>query len=136
MRWSMIAVFGGIGILHVLSPDALLRIMPDWVPEPRRVVVATGWLEIAASLGLLFGRIAGLSGLVLALYAVAVFPANLKHAFQGIVVPGLPDTWWYHGPRLALQPVIVWWCLYATGWIRWPFGIGLSQQNHKNNNLE
>ncbi len=58
------------------------------------------------------------------LYAIAVYPANLKHAIEGIVVPGLPESWWYHGPRLAAQPVLVWWALFATGWTSWPFSRG------------
>jgi hypothetical protein len=58
---------------------------------------------------------------MLALYALCVFPANIKHAVEGISVPGLPDTWWYHGPRLAAQPVLIWLALYAAQLIDWPF---------------
>jgi uncharacterized membrane protein len=50
-----------------------------------------------------------------------VFPANIKHALEGINVPGLPDTWWYHGPRLVLQPVIIWLTLYAGQIVNGPF---------------
>jgi len=53
---------------------------------------------------------------------VCVFPANIKHAFEGIVVPPVSDSWWYHGPRLALQPVLVWLALFSSGVIDWPFG--------------
>ena len=59
---------------------------------------------------------------MLALYAVCVFPANIKHAFEGIDVPQLPHSWWYHGPRLLAQPVLVWWALFAAGVTDWPFG--------------
>jgi uncharacterized membrane protein len=58
---------------------------------------------------------------MLALYAVCVFPANIKHALDGIAVPGLPSSWLYHGPRLAFQPVLVWMALYAGGATSWPF---------------
>ena len=57
----------------------------------------------------------------MALYAVAVFPANLHHAFNNVIVPGLPSSWWYHAPRLAFQPVFVWWALYVGGVVDWPF---------------
>jgi uncharacterized membrane protein len=43
---------------------------------------------------------------MLAPYAVCVFPANVKHAFKNVQLPQLPSSWWHHGPRLALQPVI------------------------------
>ncbi|MCY0683014.1 hypothetical protein, partial [Klebsiella pneumoniae] len=53
----------------------------------------------------------------LALYAACVWPANWHHALQGIQFSWVPDSWWYHGPRLALQPVLVVAALYAGGWI-------------------
>jgi hypothetical protein len=46
-------------------------------------------------------------GVMLALYAVCVFPANIKHAIDSVQLPQLPTSWWYHAPRLALQPVLV-----------------------------
>ncbi len=58
---------------------------------------------------------------MLALYAVCVFPANIKHAFYGIDLPQLPSSWWYHGPRLLAQPVLVWLALFAGGAVTWPF---------------
>jgi uncharacterized membrane protein len=57
---------------------------------------------------------------MLAAYAVCVFPANIKHAFEGILLPPIPDSWWYHAPRLAFQPVLVWWPLFCAGVIDWP----------------
>ena len=92
--------------------------MPDWVPYPALIVQLTGLAEIAGGLGLLIPRLRRWAGLGLALYAVAVFPANLHHAFGGVHVPGLPDSWWYHWPRLALQPVLMALALGAGGW--WP----------------
>jgi hypothetical protein len=35
---------------------------------------------------------------------------------------GLPVSWWYHGPRLMFQPVLVWWALYCSEVINWPIG--------------
>jgi uncharacterized membrane protein len=57
---------------------------------------------------------------MLALYACCVLPANIKHAVEGIHLPPMPDSWWYHGPRLAFQPVLVWWALFCAGVIDWP----------------
>jgi hypothetical protein len=51
-----------------------------------------------------------------------VFPANIKHAVDGVVVSGTALGWGYHGPRLLAQPVIVWWALWAGGITDWPFG--------------
>ena len=112
-------LIGGLG--HLLIPDKFILIMPDAVPFPREVIFITGLCEIAGAIGLLTKRWRWWAGVALAAYAICVFPANLKHAFAGVAVPPLPDSWWYHGPRLLLQPVLVWWALFAGGAIDWPF---------------
>ena len=95
--------------------------MPDAVPFPREVIFITGLCEIAGAIGLLTKRWRWWAGVALAAYAICVFPANLKHAFSDVGVPPLPDSWWYHGPRLLLQPLLVWWALFAGGAVDWPF---------------
>jgi uncharacterized membrane protein len=58
----------------------------------------------------------------MAAYAVVVYPANIKHALDGVAVAGQTLGWGYHGPRLAFQPVFVWWALWAGAVTDWPFG--------------
>jgi uncharacterized membrane protein len=84
------------------------------------VVLLTGSCEIAGSIALAGTRLRRLAGIMLALYAVCVLPANVKHAIYGIHLAPAPDSWWYHGPRLALQPVLAWWALFCAGVIDWP----------------
>ena len=63
---------------------------------------------------------------MLALYAASVFPANIKHAVYNVQLPGLPTSW-YHAPRLAFQPVLIWWALYSAQLLSWPFGRRLAR---------
>ncbi|MFA6966936.1 DoxX family protein [Bosea sp. (in: a-proteobacteria)] len=121
MRWLMAAFYLGAGLLHLRAPDAFLPIVPAWVPEPRLVVIATGVAEVLGAIGLFVPQLRRAAGIGLALYALCVFPANIKHAIEGITLAGLPSTWWYHAPRLALQPVLIWWALYVGGVIDWPW---------------
>ena len=121
MRLLMAAFYLAAGVVHLYAPDAFLPIMPDWVPQPSAVIVATGLCEIAGALALLTPQWRRAAGIMLALYAVCVFPANIKHAFEGVVIPSLPTSWWYHGPRLAMQPVLVWWALFCGEVVRWPW---------------
>ncbi len=120
MRWILAAFYGAAGVVHLSAPDAFLPIMPQWVPAPYAVVLFTGFCEIAGALALLTPRYAMAGGIGLALYAIGVFPANIKHAFEGVEVAGLPSSWWYHAPRLAAQPVLVWWALFCSRAIDWP----------------
>ena len=124
MRWAMAVFYGVAGVIHLRAPEAFLPIVPDWVPAPHEVVIFTGLCELAGAAALLVPRTRRLAVVLLALYAVCVFPANLKHAFYDVQLSGLPTTWWYHAPRLALQPVIVWWALFAGEAIDWPFRRG------------
>jgi uncharacterized membrane protein len=121
MRWLMALFYLAAGIVHLAAPDAFLPIVPDWVPLPRDVVLVTGACEIAGAIGLVSHRLRKLAGVMLALYAFCVFPANIKHAFEDIHVAGLPSSWWYHGPRLVAQPILIWWALFVAGVIDWPW---------------
>lgn len=114
--WILGPFYAAFGILHLVTVQNFLPIMPGWVPYPALVIQLTGLAEIAGGLGLLIPRLRRWAGLGLALYAVAVFPANLHHAFDAVHVPGLPDSWWYHGPRLLMQPVLVALALWVGGW--------------------
>ncbi len=120
MRWALAIFYGVAGVVHLRSPEAFLPIMPGWVPWPHEVVLVTGVLEMAGAIALLIPRLRWIAAIMLALYAVAVFPANIKHAVGQVDVPGLPSGWWYHAPRLALQPVLVWWALFSGRVIDWP----------------
>ena len=85
--------------------------------------IKTGFMGvvIAGALGLLTARFRRAAAIGLAAYAVLVFPANINHAVNAIAAGGLPTSWWYHAPRLALQPLLVWWPLFASGVVGWPF---------------
>jgi uncharacterized membrane protein len=97
--------------------DAMVRVTPDWVPMARAVVIATGLCELAGAAGLLTRRWRVAAGWAFALYALCVFPANVKHAMLDLG-SGTGLSWWYHGPRLLAQPLVVWWALWASGAVR------------------
>jgi uncharacterized membrane protein len=115
LRAALGVLYGGAGVLHLLHPAPFIAIVPPWVPSPAFVVWLTGWLEIAGAIGLQVPALRKAAGLGLAAYAIAVFPANIHHAMAGMEVGWLPASWWYHGPRLAAQPLLVMAALAAGG---------------------
>jgi uncharacterized membrane protein len=121
MRFLLTVFYLLAGILHLVSPSGFVRIVPAFLPWPQFIVLFTGLCEIAGAVGLMVRGLRHAAGIGLAAYAVCVFPANVNHAVNMISVGGLPDTWWYHAPRLAFQPVLVWWALYCSGVTTWPF---------------
>ena len=85
------------------------------------VILVTGLCELAGALALVTRPLRWWAGVALAAYAICVWPANFKHAIDAIQLPYITNSWWYHGPRLAFQPVIVWWALYSARVIDWPW---------------
>lgn len=119
-RWLLIAFYGAAGVMHLIATGAMVKIVPDWVPDPQAVVIATGVCELAGAIGLMTARFRKAAGWALAAYAVCVFPANIKHMIHDLGT-GTGLSIWYHAPRMVAQPLIVWWALWASGVTRWPF---------------
>ena len=99
------------GLSHLGRPEPFLQHLPSWMPWPDATVAVTGVIEIALGALMFWSRLRDRVGVVLAAYLLAVFPANVYVAIEGIDVQGQPD-----GPypwlRLPLQAVFVflaWW---------------------------
>jgi len=120
-RYMLAIAYAFVGVAHIRSPGTFLAIIPGWVPYPDQTIFVTGLCEIAGAVALMTRRLRRLAGIMLAAYAVCVYPANIRHAIEGISIGGQRLGWWYHGPRLALQPVLVWWALFAGEVTVWPF---------------
>jgi len=121
MRWILAAFYVAAGVGHLWAPDKLLAITPSWVPFPSQVIFVTGVCEILGAVALVTRPLRRWAGIALAAYAISVWPANFKHAIDGIDLPYIGSSWLYHGPRLAFQPIIVWWALYCSRVIDWPW---------------
>ena len=122
LRWVLALAYLIAGIAHLKSPAGFLQIAPAWVPYPALVIAFTGLAELAGAVALAaIPRLRKAAGIGLALYAVCVFPANINHAFGHIALGGTQLGWWYHAPRFALQPVLVWLALWTGGVTDWPF---------------
>jgi uncharacterized membrane protein len=102
------------GVLHFVEPTPFLQHLPPWVPERELLVAVSGGAEVALGLGLLlrppWRRTAGV---LLALFLVAVFPANVYVAVAGVEVDGQPGGL-YPWLRLLVQPVLVWLAVWST----------------------
>jgi uncharacterized membrane protein len=113
-RFALAGAMAVAGVLHFVQPTPFLQHLPPWVPEPELLVAASGVVEIGLGLGLLarppHRRTAGL---LLAVFLVAVFPANIYVAVAGVEVDGQPGGV-YPWLRLLVQPVLVWLAAWST----------------------
>ena len=88
LRYALAAIYGFIGVVHLVATDAMLPLMPDWVPQPRLVILATGLCEIAGAVGLLTGRFRRAAAL-----GLASDTANFANSYAKAVNEGGFRNW-------------------------------------------
>ncbi len=110
--------FLGSGVLHFLSPEPFMRIVPSALPSPQALVYISGLFEILGGSGLLLPqpRLRQAAGRGLALLLVAVFPANVYHALAGVKLGdnAFLNSPVYHIIRLPMQAVLIWLVLWSS----------------------
>jgi uncharacterized membrane protein len=92
----------------------LAAMMPEPLPDGLWIIYLTGVFEIAGAIGLLIPRTRRLAGIGLLLLLVAMFPANVNAALNGIPLGGEPATaLWLRTPMQLLFVAMVWWTSVA-----------------------
>lgn len=124
LRIALSVLYAIAGVMHLARPHGFEQIVPDWMPYPHQTVLLTGVAELLGAAGLWLAPVRRSAGIGLAAYAVAVYPANIKHAIDHVVIDGVGLGWAYHVPRLLFQPVLVWAALFAGGVVNWPWRSG------------
>ena len=124
LRLALALAYFVAGSFHLAKPAPFLGIMPGWVPWAEAVIFWTGVAELAGAVALAqpWSRQLRLAaGILFAVYAVCVFPANINHFALDLAKPGHGLGLAYHVPRMFAQPVLVWLALWVSGAIEWPF---------------
>jgi uncharacterized membrane protein len=109
---ALAMVVAGVG--HLAQPDPFVQHLPDWVPGRLGLVYLSGAVEIAlgAALFALSGHRATV-GRLLALFFLAVWPANIYVAVAAVDVDGQPGGA-YPWIRLPFQILYIAWALWST----------------------
>ena len=113
-RYAIAGLFLTTGTLHFLKPEIFQRIVPPALPWPRGIVYLTGLLELAGGAGLLLPRFQKAAGYGLALFLVAVLPANIYMAMTPVKFGGFFDHPLYHWIRIPFQGVLIAWLIWCT----------------------
>lgn len=72
------------GISHFRMPKFFLSITPKWVPEPEKVNLLVGAVEIMLGTALLFTASRSYAAWAIIILLIAVFPANVYHLQKSI----------------------------------------------------
>ncbi len=117
-KWAGLVVlalfFIGGGATHFLYTADFSAIVPPWMPYPRETVLATGVLEVLFAALLFVKKARPLISLWIAVYCLAVLPANFYMLQNNIPMFGhnFPQEILY--TRIALQAGVIALALWAA----------------------
>ncbi|MEM7695842.1 MAG: hypothetical protein AAF318_15440 [Pseudomonadota bacterium] len=110
-RLLLAALFAAAGVFH-FTHTADFAALIAWLPAPGAIVWATGAVELLLAAALLTARWRKAAGVALALYALAVLPANIAMALDPALHRGFPE--WALWLRVVLQAPLVALILWAS----------------------
>ncbi len=106
LRGGLAAMFLVTGGSHFVGMrEDLISMVPPALPAPGLLVTVTGVLELAGAVGLLWRRTAPWAAGGLSALLVAMFPANVHAALEGLTLGGAPAMPLL--PRALLQMVFL-----------------------------
>lgn len=83
-RNLLVLIIGGSGILHFVVPQFYRRIVPHALGHEQEIVLLSGAVEIACATMMVVPRTRRLGGWLTAALLLAVWPANVQQAFDGL----------------------------------------------------
>ena len=110
-RYALAVTFLFTAAAHFTSlRHDMARMVPASVPWPEAVVAFTGVCEVAGAIGLLVPRLQRAAGIALVAFLVAVFPANVRAAREGVTLGGRAATplVWRIPMQVLLIGLVVW----------------------------
>jgi uncharacterized membrane protein len=114
LRWLLTAFMVGAGANHFLAPATYVAMMPSALPAPLALVYISGVAEICGGLGLILPATRKLAAWGLVALYLAVFPANLNMAINGLPLGAHHLPAWALWGRLPLQLVLIAWAFWYT----------------------
>ena len=103
------------GITHFRNPQIFVEIVPPFLPFPLFLVYLTGAMEIAGGIGIIHPDSRVLTGRLLVLFLIAVFPANLYMWLYDVPFNGTLLTTQQHMLRFAVQIILIITAIFLSG---------------------
>ena len=110
--------FINVGIAHFQDPKWFEPIVPDILGDPTFWVLVTGGMEIGLGLGLIIPRTRKYSGMLMALFLVAIYTANLNMWINDVPLEGRTFATIWHVLRLVGQVLMIVIALWVGGWLK------------------
>ena len=111
LKYILAAFMCTAGILHFVSPEFFLKIMPPYLPMQRELVFISGACELLLGILLLIPRFSKQAAWGVMALLAAVFPANVYLFQHQEILPAPPAV---HFLRLPFQAVLMLWAYWHT----------------------
>ena len=111
LRLAAAAPLVASGLLHLTRPQLFVPLLPPPFPRQAWLIVATGLPELLGAAGLFLPATSRAASLSLAIFMVAIFPANIYIAGQtihGLPMPGVPVRTAMQGGYILLLLLAGW----------------------------
>ncbi len=112
-RYLIGSLFTLTGILHFVKPEFFMRIMPEYLPWHKPLVLISGFFEMAGGIGIMIPSLQTYASWGLVLLLLAVFPANITMFQKAHYNRGFTLYTWLLLLRLPLQFGLIWWVYWA-----------------------
>ena len=96
-----------IGIEHFREPQKFVDIVPKYLPFALFLVYLTGLIEIIGGLGIIYPETRELTGRLMVLFLLAIYPANFNMWINDIPYNGTRLTTQGHLVRLSVQILLI-----------------------------
>jgi uncharacterized membrane protein len=113
-RVGIAAVFAFTALGHFAKADAMIPMLPSWMPWRRAMIYASGILEILFVVALLAGFSLFGVGLSIIAYLILIFPSNIHAAVERIPFGGHSMGLRYLLVRLPVQVLLICWVYWFT----------------------
>jgi uncharacterized membrane protein len=100
------------GVAHFINTDLMNAMLPEVIPLKKEIVLFTGALEIAASVGLIMNKTSKLTSILLILFFIVIIPANIKGNIDQVPLGGMEKGIEYLYFRIPLQLLFIAWAYY------------------------
>ena len=110
--------FINVGIAHFQDPKWFEPIVPAILGDPTFWVLVTGGMEIGLGLGLIIHKTRRFSGMLMALFLVVIYSANLNMWVNDVPLEGKTFATIWHILRLIGQILMILIALWVGGWIK------------------
>ena len=107
---ALVFVFTSVG--HFIKTQAMVQMLPPWVPMRVPLVYLTGVFELLAAVAILIPSVSRQTGIALCIFLLLILPSNVYAAFQRVEFGGHRAGPIYLLVRVPLQ-------LFLIGWVYW-----------------